>query len=214
MRLRKIPRASEYIASQPELAVVGGEDLKGDWQQVFEKPQAIHIEIGMGKGGFINEIARQNPTINFIGIELYDSVLLRSLEKLAENPLPNLRLLHANAANLKDVFAKGEVSKIYLNFSDPWPKVRHAKRRLTHEGFLSVYQEILELDGKLQLKTDNRSLFEYSLWSFNHYGMKFSDVSVDLHANPDAYPDNVLTEYEAKFCGLGQPIYLLEASFD
>jgi len=213
MRLRKIPRAGEYIASQPELAVVGGEDLKGNWQRFFEAKQPIHIEIGMGKGGFINEMARRYPEINFVGIELYDSVLLRSLEKLVENPLPNLRLLHANAANLKDVFAKGEVSKIYLNFSDPWPKVRHSKRRLTHVGFLSVYQEILVADGKLQLKTDNRSLFEYSLWSFNHYGMKFSDVSVDLHADPDAYPDNVMTEYERKFHGKGQPIYLLEASY-
>ena len=144
---------------------------------------------------------------------MYDSVLLRSLEKLVENPLPNLRLLHANAVNLKEVFAKGEVSKVYLNFSDPWPKSRHAKRRLTHEGFLSMYKEILMIDGKLQLKTDNRSLFEYSLWSLNHYGMKFSDVSVDLHADPKGYPDNVMTEYETKFCGLGHPIYLLEANF-
>lgn len=213
MRLRKIPRAGEYIAAQPELAVVGGEDLKGNWQSIFEVSQPIHIEIGMGKGGFINEMARRNPDINFIGIELYDSVLLRSLEKLVENSLPNLRLLHADAANLKEVFDKKEVSKIYLNFSDPWPKSRHAKRRLTHEGFLSIYQEILVTDGKLQLKTDNRSLFEYSLWSFNHYGMKFSDISVDFHADPEAYPGNVMTEYETKFHRKGQPIYLLEANF-
>ena len=213
MRLRKIPRASEYIASHPELAIVDGENLKGNWQQVFEVEQPIHIEIGMGKGGFINSIARRNPYINFIGIELYDSVILRALEKLVENPLPNLRLLHANASNLMMFFDKGEVSKIYLNFSDPWPKSRHAKRRLSYEGFLNVYKEILAIGGKVQLKTDNRSLFEYSLLSFNHYGMKFSDVSVDLHADPEAYPDNVMTEYETKFCGLGQPIYLLEASF-
>jgi tRNA (guanine-N7-)-methyltransferase len=213
MRLRKIPRAGEYIASQPELAVVGGENLKGNWQSIFASIQPIHIEIGMGKGGFINEMARRNPDINFIGIELYDSVLLRSLEKLVENPLPNLRLLHADAVGLKEIFDQGEVSKVYLNFSDPWPKSRHAKRRLTHEGFLSVYKEILMTAGKLQLKTDNRSLFEYSLWSFNHYGMKFSDVSVDLHADPEAYPDNVMTEYETKFHGKGQPIYLLEANF-
>ena len=214
MRLRKIPRAGEYIASHPKLAVVGGETLKGNWQQVFDKRQPIHIEIGMGKGGFINEMARLFPEVNFIGIELYDSVLLRALEKLVENPLPNLRLLHADAANLKDVFAKDEVSKIYLNFSDPWPKTRHEKRRLTHAGFLNVYQDILEGDGTLQLKTDNRSLFEYSLWSFNHYGMKFLDVSVDLHADSEGYPNNVMTEYEAKFSGLGQPIYLLASCFD
>ena len=213
MRLRKIPRAGEYIASQPKLAVVGGEKLKANWQSIFEKDQPIQIEIGMGKGGFINEMARRHPGINFIGIELYDSVLLRSLEKLVENPLPNLRLLHADAANLKDVFDQGEVTQVYLNFSDPWPKNRHAKRRLTHEDFLNVYQDILVIGGALQLKTDNRSLFEYSLWSFNHYGMKFLDVSVDLHADPKGYPDNVMTEYETKFHGKGQPIYLLKAIF-
>ena len=214
MRLRKIPRAAEYIASHPELAVVGGESLKGNWASIFEVAQPIHIEIGMGKGGFINEMAHQNPDINFIGIELYDSVLLRALEKLVENPLPNLRLLHANAGNLMDVFEKGEIAKVYLNFSDPWPKTRHAKRRLTHKGFLNVYKEILVVDGTLQLKTDNQSLFEYSLWSFNDYAMKFLDVSVDVHGNPERYPDNVMTEYEMKFHGKGQPIYLLEASFD
>lgn len=214
MRLRKIPRAGEYIASHPALAVVGGEHLKGEWQSIFTCSQPLYIEIGMGKGGFINEMARLQPEINFIGIELYDSVLLRSLEKLVENPLPNLRLLHANAAHLKAIFDKGEVAKIYLNFSDPWPKSRHAKRRLTHEHFLTVYQEILSTDGKLQLKTDNGALFEYSLWSFNHYGMKFLDVSVDLHANPKSYPDNVMTEYETKFHQKGQPIYLLEATFN
>jgi len=213
MRLRKIPRAGEYIASYPEFAIVGGVALKGNWQSIFDVSQPIHIEIGMGKGGFINEMARLYPEINFIGIELYDSVLLRALEVLVENPLPNLRLLHADAANLQVVFAQDEVSKIYLNFSDPWPKTRHSKRRLTHKGFLGVYKDILVDGGKLQLKTDNRSLFEYSLLSFNYFGMKFSDVSVDLHADPEGYPDNVMTEYEQKFHGLGQPIYLLEASF-
>jgi len=213
MRLRKIPRAKEFIASQPELAVVGGENLKGNWQESFAVLQPIHIEIGMGKGGFINNMACLHPNINFIGIDMYDSVVLRALETLVENPLPNLRLLHTDAANLKEVFATGEVSKIYLNFSDPWPKNRHTKRRLTHKGFLDVYKEILVDGGKLQLKTDNQSLFGYSLISFNHYGMKFSDVSVDLHADPKGYPDNVMTEYETKFCGLGHPIYLLEANF-
>ena len=214
MRLRKIPRAGEIITAQSEFAVVGGTELKGNWQSIFKKQQPLHIEIGMGKGGFINEMARRNPDINFIGIELYDSVLLRALEKLIENPLPNLRLLHANAKTLNDIFEQGEVAKIYLNFSDPWPKKRHANRRLTHENFLTNYQNVIVANGKLQLKTDNRSLFEYSLWSFNRYGMKFTDVSVDLHADPEKYPDNVMTEYETKFHGLGQPIYLLEAAFE
>jgi len=213
VRLRRIPRAGAYIASRPELAVVGGEGLKGNWQSLFEKQQPIHIEIGMGKGGFITEMARQHPDVNFVGIEVYDSVLLRALEKLVEDPLPNLRLLHGDAANLKEVFEPGEVAKVYLNFSDPWPKTRHAKRRLTHVGFLEIYKETLIDGGKLQLKTDNSSLFEYSLWSFNHFGMTFLDVSVDVHADPERYPENVMTEYERKFHGLGQPIYLLEASF-
>ena len=213
MRLRKIPRAGEYIESHPEYAATGGESLKEDWQLFFQQSQPIHIEIGMGKGGFINEMARLNPNINFIGIERYDSVLLRALETLVENPLPNLRLLHANAINLREVFAKGEVSKIYLNFCDPWPKNRHTKRRLTNEVFLAVYEEILESGGKLQLKTDNRILFEYSLLSFNNYGVKFLDVSVDLHRDPARYPDNVMTEYERKFHELGHPIYLLEIIF-
>lgn len=213
MRLRKIPRAGEQIASHPDLVVVGGTELKGAWQTKFSNNQPLHIEIGMGKGGFITEMARRNPEINFVGIEVYDSVLLRALEKLVENPLPNLRLLHVDAADLRDVFEDGEVAKVYLNFSDPWPKKRHAKRRLTHAGFLTVYRTILAKNGKIQLKTDNQSLFEYSLWSFNDYGMKFSDLSVDVHKDPEAYPDNVMTEYERKFHGLGQPIYLLEATF-
>jgi len=213
MRLKKIPRAGEYIASHPEFATTDGAHLQGDWQRFFKQPQPLHIEIGMGKGGFIHEMARLNPNINFIGIELYDSVLLRALEKLVAGPLPNLRLLHANAVNLREVFAKGEVSKIYLNFSDPWPKNRHTKRRLTNEVFLAVYHYILASEGKLQMKTDNRLLFEYSLLAFNHYGVKFSDVSVDLHLDPARYPDNVMTEYERKFHNLGHPIYLLEVSF-
>jgi len=213
MRLRKVPNATEYIKKHPTLAVIGGSGQKGIWDTIFDKSLPLHIEIGMGKGGFINEMAMRNPDINYIGIEVYDSVLIRALEKLVENPLPNLRLLLVDAATLTDVFKDKEVSKIYLNFSDPWPKTRHAKRRLTHRNFLDVYKTILDDDGQIQLKTDNQSLFEYSLWSFNDYGMRFSDISVDVHNNSSRYPNNVMTEYERKFHGLGQPIYLLEANF-
>jgi len=212
MRLKKIPRASEYIEQHPKLAVTCGQTLQGNWQSFFEKSQPLHIEIGMGKGGFVNSMANLNPATNFIGIELYDSVLLRALEKLVANPLPNLRLLQADAADLATIFTENEISKIYLNFSDPWPKTRHAKRRLTHERFLHIYQQILVNNGELQLKTDNRSLFEYSVLTFNHFGIKFSDISLDLHANIAAYPDNVMTEYEQKFSALGHPIYLLKAN--
>lgn len=213
MRLKKIPSAGAYIASYPELAIVDGKALKGKWQTLFPTQQPLHVEIGMGKGGFIHGMASQNPDINYVGIELYDSVLMRALEKLVKEPLPNLRLLLVDARELTEVFAAGEVGQVYLNFSDPWPKTRHAKRRLTHEGFLDIYKAILPKHGHVQLKTDNQSLFEYSLMSFNAYGMTFSDVCVDLHANPERYPHNVMTEYEQKFHKKGQPIYLVGANF-
>ncbi|MCL1991256.1 MAG: tRNA (guanosine(46)-N7)-methyltransferase TrmB [Defluviitaleaceae bacterium] len=213
MRLKKIPRAGAYIAAYPQFASVGGELLKGKWQSLFETAQPLHIEIGMGKGGFINEMARRHPTVNFIGIELYDSVLMRSLEKLVTHPVSNLKLLHADARHLAQIFDQKEVSKIYLNFSDPWPKTRHEKRRLTHENFLAVYRAILVEGGRLQLKTDNAALFEYSLGCFNQFGMTFTDISVDVHANEARYPNPVMTEYERKFHEKGHPIYLLEASF-
>jgi len=194
------------------IAIVGGESLKGSWQSIFACEQPIHIEIGMGKGQFINGMAKLHPEINFIGVEKYDSVLIRSLEKAVEEPLPNLRLLHADAANLLEIFAENEIEQIYLNFSDPWPKVRHEKRRLTYKSFLENYKHTLVPEGRFCLKTDNRLLFEYSLWSFNDFGMRFLDVCLDLHAdgNPEG---NIMTEYEEKFHGLGHPIYRFAGKF-
>jgi tRNA (guanine-N7-)-methyltransferase len=168
--------------------------------------------VGSGKGQFIVGMAQANPDINYIGIELYDKVIVKALEKALEaGSPPNLRLLKVNAEELEKFFQKNDVHRIYLNFSDPWPKKRHAKRRLTHEKFLSIYESILVDEGEIHFKTDNRGLFEFSLVSMSQYGMVLKDVSLDLHANEPE--DNIRTEYEEKFSSLGQPIYRLESKF-
>ena len=154
----------------------------------------------------------QNPEINYLGIELFDSVIVKAAEKVMGAGSPkNVRLLLVNGAELEKYFEKNEVSRIYLNFSDPWPKTRHAKRRLTHENFLKLYEAVLVDNGEIHFKTDNRGLFEYSLVSMSHYGMKLNYVSLDLHA--EMPEDNIMTEYEEKFSSKGQPIYRLEAQF-
>ncbi len=213
MRLRKVKGASETIAAHPEIVIPNGEVLKGNWQSVFEKEQPIYIEVGMGKGQFMIGMAKQNPHLNFIGIEKFDSVMVRALEKVLEaGELPNLKLLKIDAEDLTDIFAENEVEGVYLNFSDPWPKPRHAKRRLTHENFLTRYEQITVPNGYLRFKTDNRLLFEYSLVSVTGYGMKLEDVALDLHQR-EALDWNIMTEYEEKFSAKGQPIYRLEAQF-
>ncbi len=213
MRLRKVTGASETIAAHPEIVIPNGEELKGNWQSVFEKEQPIYIEVGMGKGQFMIGMAKQNPHLNFIGIEKFDSVMVRALEKVLEaGELPNLKLLKIDAEDLTDIFAENEVEGVYLNFSDPWPKPRHAKRRLTHENFLTRYEQITVPNGYLRFKTDNRLLFEYSLVSVTGYGMKLEDVALDLHQR-EALDWNIMTEYEEKFSAKGQPIYRLEAQF-
>ena len=158
-------------------------------------------------------MTKQNPHLNFIGIEKFDSVMVRALEKVLEaGELPNLKLLKIDAEDLTDIFAENEVEGVYLNFSDPWPKPRHAKRRLTHENFLTRYEQITVPNGYLRFKTDNRLLFEYSLVSVTGYGMKLEDVALDLHQR-EALDWNIMTEYEEKFSAKGQPIYRLEAQF-
>ena len=212
VRLRNKPWALDYINEHQDVIIPEPESFKGNWQEVFGNNNPIHIEVGTGKGQFVLGMAKQNPHINYIGIELYDSVIVCALEKIVEAEKPsNLRLLKVNGADLQKYFNKGDVNRIYLNFSDPWPKARHAKRRLTHEGFLAIYESILVDNGEIHFKTDNRGLFEYSLVSMNHYGMKLNYVSLDLHANEPE--DNVKTEYEEKFSAKGQPIYRLEYQF-
>ncbi len=211
MRLRNNPKAKELIENHRDVVI----DLKEkvDLKTLFASNQPVRMEIGMGKGDFIINMALQHPEINFIGVEKYDSVLYVALKKfLAMEQKPsNLRFICFDATNLLDYFEKNSLQKIYLNFSDPWPKAKHAKRRLTYRSYLAIYQELLSEDGDIEFKTDNRGLFEYSLISMNQYGMEFVDVSLDLHHSA-GYEDNVMTEYERKFSPFG-PIYKIEAKF-
>ncbi|MGE7918617.1 tRNA (guanosine(46)-N7)-methyltransferase TrmB [Viridibacillus sp. NPDC093762] len=212
MRLRHKPWAEEFIASHPDIVVPNPEEQKGKWNEVFQNDNPLHIEVGTGKGQFITGMAIANPEINYIGIELFDSVIVKAVEKVQAAGQPsNLRLLKVNGSDLEKFFEKNDVDRLYLNFSDPWPKTRHAKRRLTHSGFLSIYENILPDFGEVHFKTDNRGLFENSLVSMSQYGMKLVYVSLDLHK--EMPEDNIMTEYEEKFSAKGQPIYRVEAQF-
>ena len=211
MRQRYKPWAKEKLQNNPYFCIQEPAKHKGAWSEVFGNTNPIHNEVGTGKGQFINGMAQQNPDINYIGIELADRVIVTALDRLLESNLPNVKLLNVNALELPDIFAEGEVSRVYLNFSDPWPKTRHEKRRLTYKTFLDLYKGILPEHGEIHFKTDNRGLFEYSLVSFSHYGMKLNYVSLDLH-NSD-FEGNVMTEYEQKFSAKGNPIYRCEAAF-
>ena len=165
----------------------------------------------MGKGQFLMELARRNPDINYLGMERYSSVLLRALQKMEEEPLPNLYFLCEDAAELPEMFAKEELNRIYLNFSDPWPKARHAKRRLTSTEFLARYNQVLAADGRIEFKTDNMDLFDFSLESVEEAGWKLVGCSRDLHHDQTMNEGNIMTEYEEKFSAKGNPIYKLIA---
>ena len=214
MRSRYKPWAAEMIEAHPEIMIPEPEKLKGKWQEEFGNSNPLHIEAGSGKGRFITGLALANPDINYIGIELFDSVIVTALQTVLdeEGGIPNLRLLRVNAQEMENFFEKNEVDRMYLNFSDPWPKTRHAKRRLTHESFLKLYETVLPKNGEIHFKTDNRGLFEYSLTSISEYGMQLKDVSLDLHANEPEW--NIMTEYEEKFKKKGQPIYRMEAQYN
>ena len=208
MRLRKVKNALEKLSVNENYFIKNPEEKKGNWSNVFQNDNPIHIEIGCGKGQFISKLAALNPNINYIAIEKYDSVLLRCLEKVEELELPNLRLAIIDANTLTDYFIDKEISSIYINFSDPWPKYAHRKRRLTYTTFLESYMKILKDDGAVFQKTDNRKLFEFSLESFNTNGWLLSNISLDLHKDEDI--ENITTEFEDKWSKLG-PIYRLEA---
>ncbi len=210
MRLKHVKGAEEAIAAN-EFVVHDAKERKGSWQELFENDHPIHIEIGMGKGQFLMELARQNPEINYLGMERYSSVLLRALQKMEEEPLPNLYFLCEDASELPEMFAKGEIDRIYLNFSDPWPKARHAKRRLTSTEFLARYHQVLSPDGQLEFKTDNVALFDFSLDSVEEAGWKLVCFSQDLHHDPAMNEGNIMTEYEEKFSSKGNPICKLIA---
>ena len=210
MRLRNVKGSKETIAASP-LVIQNITEKKGHWNEIFEKEQPLYIEIGMGKGQFILEMARRNPDKDFIGIEKYSSVLVRALEKCEEFSGNNLRFIRMDAETITDVFDTHEISGIYLNFSDPWPKDRHAKRRLTYRDYWNRYPEILKPEGKVIFKTDNRPLFDFSLEEAAAAEWTLESVSYDLHHSPEA-EGNVMTEYEAKFSSLGHPIHRLVAS--
>ena len=210
MRLRNVKGSREQIAAN-EYTIKDAEQIKGQWKDYFQDGKPIQLEIGMGKGKFLMQLAEKNPQIHYIGIEKYSSVLVRALEKMEENPLENLHFIRMDAENIVNVFEKGEVDQIYLNFSDPWPKDRHAKRRLTSLDFMKVYDQVLAKDGRVEFKTDNQDLFTYSLEAIPEAGWTIEASTRDLH-HSDMAEGNVMTEYETKFSAMGNPICKLVAS--
>mgnify|MGYP000995632461 FL=1 len=216
MRLRNIPGADEAILNS-EYCIKEPESKKGNWQSVFSSTQPLHIEIGMGKGRFLMDMASRHPEINYVGVEMYDSVLLRALQKRERmeadgEKLDNLKFMCIDARILPDIFEKGEVQRIYLNFSDPWPKARHAKRRLTSREFLARYSQILTTGETVEFKTDNKDLFEFSLEEVTEAeGWTLLAHTFDLHHQEDMMVGNVMTEYEEKFSSMGNPICKLIA---
>ncbi|MGT2830051.1 tRNA (guanosine(46)-N7)-methyltransferase TrmB [Streptococcus hillyeri] len=212
MRVRKRKGAEEHLQNHSQYVILTPEASKGRWHEVFGNDNPIHIEVGSGKGGFITGMALQNPDINYIGIDIQLSVLSYALDKVLESGAQNVKLLRVDGSSLTNYFEDGEVSLMYLNFSDPWPKTKHEKRRLTYKTFLDTYKQILPENGEIHFKTDNRGLFEYSLASFSQYGMVLNKVWLDLHAD-ESFEGNVMTEYEKKFSDKGQVIYRVEARF-
>lgn len=207
MRLRNVTGSREMIAGSqyvvPEEEMFG---LPGKWADIFENNNPIHVEIGMGKGQFIHTLAKRNPDINYVGVEKYSTVLLRAVQKMEQEELPNLVFLRMDAEDVDKVFGKEEVDKIYLNFSDPWPKDRHAKRRLPSRAFLARYDKILKKDGRLEFKTDNRDLFDFAVEELEPAGWQADVITYDLHADEKLMEGNVMTEYEEKFSSMGNPI--------
>ena len=210
MRLRNVPGSREAIADN-DMAINEPTELKGKWKEEFGNDNPIRIEIGMGKGKFITTLAMENPDINYIGIEKYSSVLIRAIERCEEIEVPNLRFIRMEAEYICDVFEKGEVDRIYLNFSDPWPKDRHAKRRLTSKQFFERYDVILKKDGIVEFKTDNDLLFQFSLEQVPEAGWELIEQTWDLHNDERLMQGNVMTEYESKFSQMGNPIHKIIA---
>lgn len=209
MRLRNVKGSREAIAAN-EYVMQEPESHRGEWKLLFGNDNPVHIEIGMGKGRFICQLAQENPEINYIGIEKYSSVLIRAIEKRKELELDNLYFIRFDADYINDIFDEDEVSRIYLNFSDPWPKDRHAKRRLTSKEFFARYHKFLINNGEVIFKTDNRRLFDFSLEQVKEASWKLKNHTYDLHHSEYA-AENVMTEYEEKFSSMGNPIHRLVA---
>ncbi|TBL69312.1 tRNA (guanosine(46)-N7)-methyltransferase TrmB [Paenibacillus thalictri] len=218
MRLRGRKGIREAIESQTDLVILNPQEYKGNWSEYFGNDLPIHVELGMGKGRFISQMSLQHPEANFIGVDMYDELLRRASEKARlarkeadqdEADLPNLALALFNIEYIEDIFAPGELERIYLNFSDPWPKKKHSRRRLTHPRFVDKYRTLLNERGEIHLKTDSRSLFEFSLNSFADMGLRMRHISLSLHGE-GVNPDHVMTEYESKFVEQGVHIHRCE----
>ncbi|MGI6092707.1 MAG: tRNA (guanosine(46)-N7)-methyltransferase TrmB [Negativicutes bacterium] len=213
MRLRKKPWIAEAINQYNDFVHQDiDSSVQGRWQEVFSRSAPLHVELGTGKGRFITETAALNPDINYIGIEAQLDVLFYAAQKAAAKELKNIRLLVFDINNILDIFADNEIDQLYINFCDPWPKARHAKRRLTHINFLNKYRQIIKSGGRLFFKTDNKALFEFSLEQFAENGLIVENVTFDLH-NSEFAEKNIMTEYEQKFSGLGMKIHRCEVVF-
>lgn len=215
MRLRRKPWVDEAIHDFDDFVYPrdrqAGEEQKGRWRQIFGRDGRLYVELGTGKGDFISQMALRYPDVDFIGIEAQQDVLYSAAKKVRELGLSNVRLLVFDINKIEAIFAGHEVDQFYINFCDPWPKARHAKRRLTHTGFLRRYDRLLKKPGRLIFKTDNRPLFDFSLEQFREAGLVVEDVSFDLHG--ENRPDNIMTEYERKFSGFGEKINRCEVVF-
>ena len=209
MRRRKIKGSDQKLISYHNFVLTSAADYKGRWRELFGNNHPLHLEIGIGRGSFLKKCAAKMPEINYIGIETKEEVMLYGVKESAEAALPNIRFIWQNADELADFFNPGEVDRIYLNFSDPWPKKRHSKRRLTHSDFLERYSHVLQEGGELHFKTDHEELFEFSLNSLADAGWKLKNISLDLYKNLPG--DNIPTDYETKFVEQGLKIYRLEA---
>ncbi len=232
MRLRKKPWVSSALEDYSDIVLVkdllcaktlgaetdlsaelkkAGDKMKGHWAEIFGRQAPLHVELGTGKGKFISEMAQRHPEINFVGIEAQQDVLYYVAQKVREKKLTNVKLLVFDVNHLLEIFATGEINRLYINFCDPWPKVRHAKRRLTHTDFLEKYRQVLGKQGEIFFKTDNRILFDFSLEQFAQSNLTLDKVTFDLHSNNDI--DNIMTEYETKFSGMGTKINRCEIKF-
>ena len=206
MRQRNVKNKKEII-NNSRYIILNPSDYKKKWSILFDNDNPIYIEIGMGKGDFILENALKYPNINFIGIEKYDSIIALAIKKIEKYDIPNLKLIRMDALVIDEVFLK-EIDKLFLNFSDPWPKPRHTKRRLTSDVFLEKYDKIFKKESIIEMKTDNQNLFEYSLISFNNNGYKIDEISLDLHKSD--ITNNIMTEYERKFSEKNNRIYYVK----
>ncbi|MFZ5353819.1 MAG: tRNA (guanosine(46)-N7)-methyltransferase TrmB [Bacillota bacterium] len=209
MRIRHKPNALPEMKKHDDIVVFEPQKNKGKWHEAFGSRNPIYIELGMGRGKFIAAHAENNPDKNYIGLEKKNEVIIVALRKVLDKQLRNIMLAPFNVIYLEEAFANGEVDKIFLNFSDPWPKARHAKRRLTYRSFLEKYKLILNKDGIIEFKTDNKALFDFSLGEFKDSGFELTDITYDLNSLND--PNNVTTEYEEKFTEMGISICRLIA---